>query len=182
MPKGIKTEHAGAKKGGSGYWGHHAEAKEVCKSKRRLNDKKEVRQGIRLGEDRPQAYLLKQIEDLVAVPFGSDGLAGDSAFVPTDDYDESGSPIPADVKSTLGQLKRHFRDRCKAVGLPLMKVDEPVGFWLLYLKDFETAMFAKVLVDEMIGTREYVVNAIVKCLINRLASRVIGDKSVLKEK
>lgn len=38
----IKTEHAGAKHGGSGFYGHHQDAKEECKVARRQHDKVEI--------------------------------------------------------------------------------------------------------------------------------------------
>jgi hypothetical protein len=36
----IKTEHAGAKKCGGGFWGVKKDAKQTCKKRRRANDKK----------------------------------------------------------------------------------------------------------------------------------------------
>ncbi|MDB4988298.1 MAG: hypothetical protein JWN04_3476 [Myxococcaceae bacterium] len=39
MKHDIKTEHAGAKNGG-GFWGPRADAKRICKSKRRAGDKR----------------------------------------------------------------------------------------------------------------------------------------------
>lgn len=38
----IKTEHAGAKNGG-GFWGPRADAKLICKRKRRAEDRKVAR-------------------------------------------------------------------------------------------------------------------------------------------
>jgi len=42
MPKIMKTEHTGAKNGG-GYWGTRAAAKQISKKRRRLIEKKHVR-------------------------------------------------------------------------------------------------------------------------------------------
>lgn len=41
----IKTEHAGAKNRG-GYYGKREEAKRVCRSKRRANSKREIREQL----------------------------------------------------------------------------------------------------------------------------------------
>ena len=47
----VKTEHSGAKKGGSGFYGHHADAKAECKSIRRNNDKAETIEQMSEVED-----------------------------------------------------------------------------------------------------------------------------------
>ena len=42
MPRKLKTEHSGAKRG-KGYWGHKQEAKKVSQKQRRVDSKKIIK-------------------------------------------------------------------------------------------------------------------------------------------
>ena len=53
MTKNKKTEHAGAKNGG-GHWGGREEAKSISKKARRINNKKDIKQGLSELNDSPE--------------------------------------------------------------------------------------------------------------------------------
>lgn len=108
-----------------------------------------------------------------AVAFGKDGFTGDSSFAC--DY-----AVPATNNSTFdelleawtkaqdddGELENCFGD------------DRPVGFWILSKKnlDIVRSMIHEVHND----SAAYVQNSAGKHLVHKLATKVVGDPSVLK--
>lgn len=193
MAHKIKTEHAGAKKGGSGFYGHHSEAKEVCKTKRRIADKQTVRQEVsRLNPncdfvsitgDEAEKVKVKRLvpRDFLAIPFGDDGVGGDSYFYPTKDLDDNAGPIFSSARSTFAQIQEEYRERFVRNNEYEPGPDElPAGYWILTQANFDTAMIPDKAAWPNGDTGQYIVNRIVKSLCNHLATRVVGDKSVLK--
>ena len=179
MAHKIKTEHAGAKKGGSGFYGHHAEAKKVCKVKRRIADKKEILLGIKSTKE---VCVHVEPTSFVAIPFGNDGFSGDSPFYPTDQEDDSAGPIPAALRSTFKRLKKEYYERCQTCsGLDFGDIHEPSGFWILTPENLELAMLPSSVSEPWsIDGECCLVNSITKRMCHRLATRVVGDKSVLE--
>jgi hypothetical protein len=70
----IKTEHSGAKHGGSGFYGHHRDAKEECKVARRHNDEVEIMEQV-IDMDEDEWTWWQGYNAGAAVVFGLIGMA-----------------------------------------------------------------------------------------------------------
>jgi hypothetical protein len=97
-----------------------------------------------------------------AVPYGPDGLTGDSSFYPSK---EDAVKLDLDKITFEGLLSKY------SVGLD--DDETPIGFWILSEKDLDTAL---TLFEVECGNDSqcYTINRSVKTLCNRLAVRTVG--------
>jgi hypothetical protein len=109
---------------------------------------------------------------LKAVAYGSDGLAGDSAFYPS----EQGA-IPASKDSTFDQLLDRWKAwKMEDEGLEeedMLDEEMPVGFWLLTEDDLEKALIPTEIECWNDG-QTYTVNRAVKTLCAGMAKDTVG--------
>lgn len=106
-------------------------------------------------------------EKLLAVPYGADGLMGDSAFFPSRE-----NAVRATEKSTLEELRAAWTSDDEEPG-------EIAGFWILTERDLDVALIPADEIECGNDTQTYTVNRVVKTLCNRLAKRTVGDLSPL---
>lgn len=109
--------------------------------------------------------------ELLAVPFGDDGLQGDSCFYPGEV-----DAVPATEESTFEELLAAWKkldpeERGQAE--ELMDNEVPAGFWLLTKENLGTALMAGE-VECYSDSQTYTVNRIVKMLCHRLCFALVG--------
>lgn len=108
-------------------------------------------------------------EKLLAVPYGTDGLTGDSAFYPSRE-----TAVQAAAESTLEELKAAYAEKADED-----EAAEIAGFWLLTEHDLDVALTPADEIECGNDSQVYTVNRVVKVLCNRLARLTVGDLSPL---
>lgn len=117
-----------------------------------------------------------------AVPYGKDGLTGDSSFYPSEE-----EAVDATEESKFEDLLKVWTAKriaeegiveidgvlCEPTDPPFKwEVDYPVGFWLMREEDLETALIPGEVECHNDG-QCYTVNRVIKTLCRRLAVKLI---------